>query len=184
MMISNCICDVEYREPSPEHIGAWEPPPDVFSEHEMQAILGPSPVVQTYKTITIQGFEFKTYSKHRRSDSSTAWAKTTDGPCLVRILSVVKTPPCTYKDCKSAVVVEVQRFTMGHNRVRNGPPVASMKPNTVAEYMYAACLLPQVVVLFPMIRAAPTSPAERTQARRIMLSGPFYVVDMKHKTYM
>ena len=155
-------------------MGMWphgSPPPNLFTHYEQQAILGPSPVVTAYKSITVQGFEFKAYSRSRRFDSSAVWATVEGGRALFRLINVAKAAPCCHPDSKSRIVVEVKRFVVRHARARGAPQLATMPDTATAEFILASCLVPQVIVLLPKLSGPPQTAVARRDAKRLMYSG-------------
>ena len=160
----------------------WDPPPNVFSEHELFAICRQNPVVKSYNRLSVQGFEFIAFNPNRRYDSSTAWVATDDNQFLCRVIRFVEVAPCCHPDCEPVVVVEIKRFEVKTN-VRNGVVSAVMLNTAVTEYITASSLVPQVVLMVPTMKDTPVTSAERRAARHQMCFGPFSVIDIANKKY-
>ena len=135
-----CLLLIEHRGPSTDHIAMWDPPPNVFSEHELFAIYRQNPMVKSYNRLSVQGFEFIAFNPRRRYDSSTAWVATDDDPFLCRVNRFVEVAPCCHPDCERVVVVEIKRFEVKTN-VMNRVVSAVMSNTAVTEYISASSLL-------------------------------------------
>ena len=112
----------------------------------------------------MQGFVFIGYDKRRLFDSSVVWI---DDDTLCRVLRFFEVAPCCHPDCKSEFVAEVLRSEM--KTVRNAPysgKTARMRRNQEVEYVSVASIMPQVVILIPIITSVPASRAQRRVADR------------------
>ena len=166
-----------------DHLSLWSPPPGVFTKHEASALLRHSPFVDVYKRISVQGFEFIGYSPMRNYDSSASWVSTVP-PFLARVLRFFEVASCCHPDCEVELVAEVLRFEAKQvSRSMPGDCIAMLKENQAVEYVSASSLLPQVLVLLPLIKTAPVSRREKRVAAKTIQRGPFLVLSLENKQY-
>lgn len=175
---------IEFDVPDSVHLASWSPPPGAFTEHEATAILRHSPIVDVHKKISVQGFSFIGYNPTRKYDSSAAWVSTSDTPFLCRVLRFFDVSPCCHPDCEVELMAEIVRFES--MKLPASMPcsfIAKVDKGQALEYVSASSLLPQVVILIPVIMEAPVKDKERHEAEALMQYGPFFVVDVARQSY-
>ena len=175
---------IECKVPESEHLALWSPPPNTFTEHEASAILRHTPVVDVYKRISVQGFEFVGYNPSRKYDSSAVWASSGGNVFLCRVLRFFEVASCCHPECEVELVAEVLRYQT--KKVSPPKPCefeAEMKADQKIEYVSTSSFLAKVVVLFPHVTEAPKSMVQRRKARATMVYGPFLVFDVSRKQF-
>ena len=168
-------------DPNDDSLAVWSPP-DNFTQHEKDALMRHCPIVNLAKRISVQGFDVVGYKAGRKYDSSTAWVSA-NPPFLCRTLSFFEVAPCCNLDCEEELMVEVKRFTTRRDVTVPGNLTCQMAVNQPIEYISAASLMAQTVILFPKIETTPRTQAERQNAQRTLVYGPFIVVNVKRKVY-